>query len=575
MPRPASSEPTTPIASPSAAAPQRVDVVLQLVADDRELAERRVQHALLRAAGCLPARSRARSRTPAAAGTARRTRSTRSAPPAARRGRRRTSSTTAAEEAQPAVALLEAVDGAQALVEVHLLEEEGEGGVERALQPSAWTPPARGLTSEGKSGGGSVGGAVRHACVSTPYVHRALRVRSDPAEPRRWRSSRAPARGACCAPTAACCGARTSRTAYSQAVLELLARGARRAAVRQPRAPRQRARAALPLARARPPPRAARPQPAAGRAWRRAVVGGPGERELELADPRAEVHPLVAHRLELRQVARARAPADPRPAARARLPGRPRGWTAPSSASRYGWSHEKYRKVAQRARARLRRLAAAEPWGGVGQVERASTAWLDGRVAPARGSPTCLRATSRAPIRGSCPTFGAGSEQRDRDPPMNPPHYPHRRVPWDATGRSQARPRGDAHPRACGRGPGISPPWPSAARVAARQSRHAPALESRRRAHGEGIARDPPALRAAAGLPHLLRGGVPRRRGLARGRGRARVRPARGRRGARRGRGDGDVSRRSRRSPRSSRRSSAWLRCMRLDPVGERSRLRR
>ena len=49
---------------------------------------------------------------------------------------------------------------------------------------------------------------------------------------------------------------------------------------------------------------------------------------------------------------------------------------------------------------------------------------------------------------------------------MNIPHYPHRRVPWDAAGRSQARPRGDAHPRACGRGPGISPPWPSVARVA-------------------------------------------------------------------------------------------------------------
>jgi hypothetical protein len=52
---------------------------------------------------------------------------------------------------------------------------------------------------------------------------------------------------------------------------------------------------------------------------------------------------------------------------------------------------------------------------------------------------------------------------------MNIPHYPHRRVPWDATGRLQARPRGAAHPRARGRGPGISPPWPSAARVASRR----------------------------------------------------------------------------------------------------------
>jgi hypothetical protein len=82
----------------------------------------------------------------------------------------------------------------------------------------------------------------------------------------------------------------------------------------------------------------------------------------------------------------------------------------------------------------------------------------------------------RARGRSGCPTLAARSEQGDRDPPMTIPHYPHRRVPWDAEGRSQARPHGDAHPRARGRGPGISPPWPSAARVASRPRRGATLL---------------------------------------------------------------------------------------------------
>jgi hypothetical protein len=77
---------------------------------------------------------------------------------------------------------------------------------------------------------------------------------------------------------------------------------------------------------------------------------------------------------------------------------------------------------------------------------------------------------SREGVRGPLSHLVAGDGTGNRDPPMNIPHYPHRRVPWDATGRSQARPRGDAHPRACGRGPGISPPWPPVARVALRQN---------------------------------------------------------------------------------------------------------
>jgi DNA-directed RNA polymerase specialized sigma24 family protein len=90
---------------------------------------------------------------------------------------------------------------------------------------------------------------------------------------------------------------------------------------------------------------------------------GPGERELELADPRAEVHPLVAYRFQLRQVARLAPLLTPDQrlvlACQVAL-----GMDRAEFCRRFGWSFEKYRKVAQRARARLRRLAEAEPWGG-------------------------------------------------------------------------------------------------------------------------------------------------------------------------------------------------------------------
>ncbi len=90
---------------------------------------------------------------------------------------------------------------------------------------------------------------------------------------------------------------------------------------------------------------------------------GPGGRELELADPRAEVHPLVAHRHQLRQVARL-APlltSDQRLVLACQVT---LGMGRAEFCERFGWSHEKYRKVAQRARARLRRLVETEPWAG-------------------------------------------------------------------------------------------------------------------------------------------------------------------------------------------------------------------
>jgi DNA-directed RNA polymerase specialized sigma24 family protein len=91
-------------------------------------------------------------------------------------------------------------------------------------------------------------------------------------------------------------------------------------------------------------------------------LGGMGEREVELADPRAEIHPLVAHRLQLRSVARVgqRLTADQRLVLVCQIAGVDRGEVC----RRFGWSFEKYRKVAQRARARLRGLIDAEPWDG-------------------------------------------------------------------------------------------------------------------------------------------------------------------------------------------------------------------
>jgi len=76
--------------------------------------------------------------------------------------------------------------------------------------------------------------------------------------------------------------------------------------------------------------------------------------EEHVADPRAEVEPLVLRRLELsrlRELA-TQLTADQRLVLRSQLD----GIECAELCSRLGWSAEKYRKVAQRARARLRLL---------------------------------------------------------------------------------------------------------------------------------------------------------------------------------------------------------------------------
>jgi hypothetical protein len=87
-------------------------------------------------------------------------------------------------------------------------------------------------------------------------------------------------------------------------------------------------------------------------------LGGAGEEELAIVDRRAEVEQLAMLRHDLRrleQLAR-ELTADQRLVLAGQLSGVPRG----DFCRCFEWSAEKYRKVAQRARARLRQLMAAE-----------------------------------------------------------------------------------------------------------------------------------------------------------------------------------------------------------------------
>jgi DNA-directed RNA polymerase specialized sigma24 family protein len=84
-----------------------------------------------------------------------------------------------------------------------------------------------------------------------------------------------------------------------------------------------------------------------------------GEQEVDVADARAELETLVIMRLELRRVEslmRELTP-DQRLVLISQVA---LGMSREEFCRRYGWSTEKYRKVAQRARARLGRLMASD-----------------------------------------------------------------------------------------------------------------------------------------------------------------------------------------------------------------------
>jgi hypothetical protein len=96
--------------------------------------------------------------------------------------------------------------------------------------------------------------------------------------------------------------------------------------------------------------------------------------EIQIVDARATVEALVALRDELRQISHLarRLTSDQRLALGSQLSGESRSVFC----RRSGWSHEKYRKVGQRARARLQRLMSLEAVGcpgeqaGVGEEAR-------------------------------------------------------------------------------------------------------------------------------------------------------------------------------------------------------------
>jgi DNA-directed RNA polymerase specialized sigma24 family protein len=86
-----------------------------------------------------------------------------------------------------------------------------------------------------------------------------------------------------------------------------------------------------------------------------------GDQGVEIADVRADLEKLVMLRQELRRIGRhvQELTADQRLVLACQLESMPRS----EFCGLYGWSSEKYRKVAQRARARLRALMAAAETG--------------------------------------------------------------------------------------------------------------------------------------------------------------------------------------------------------------------
>jgi hypothetical protein len=90
-------------------------------------------------------------------------------------------------------------------------------------------------------------------------------------------------------------------------------------------------------------------------------LGAAGDRGVEIADLRADLEKLVMLRHELRRIGRhvRMLTPDQRLVLACQLESMTRG----EFCSHYGWSSEKYRKVAQRGRARMRALMAAAETG--------------------------------------------------------------------------------------------------------------------------------------------------------------------------------------------------------------------
>lgn len=131
-------------------------------------------------------------------------------------------------------------------------------------------------------------------------------------------------------------------------------------------------------------------------------LGGPGRREIEIADPRADIERRMLLRHELRTLERAAHALSPDQrlvlACQIGLQ-----MSAGEFCATFGWSHEKHRKVAQRARARLRRLM-GEPITGASAEE------MPDGVQPAGGKTG--RTGDRRIFEDECPVSGGESGER-------------------------------------------------------------------------------------------------------------------------------------------------------------------
>ncbi|HYM44570.1 MAG TPA: hypothetical protein VES65_00195 [Solirubrobacteraceae bacterium] len=133
-------------------------------------------------------------------------------------------------------------------------------------------------------------------------------------------------------------------------------------------------------------------------------LGAAGEREVEIADTRADVERRTMLRFELRSIERAAhaLSADQRLVLASQV-GLQMGRSEFCRA--FGWSHEKYRKVAQRGRARLRRALAETVTDGA----RPDDAGPDG------AGPDSARPDMAKDLPRECPAPAVASEQVDRD----------------------------------------------------------------------------------------------------------------------------------------------------------------
>ena len=301
------------------------------------------------------------------------------------------------------------------------------------------------------------------------------------------------------------CAGRTSRTASVRRRSSWWRARARGRASSRDTSPG--ARAALHLAHPGPAAGAGGAQPGPGRASRTRLGRGSRRAREELADRRVGVQELVELRLDLASMHALL----PQLTDDQRLVCAVRRMGCAEFCERHGWSQEKYRKVAQRARARLRALLTARP-----------------------------ESDDRRSRREHVPVRGSASDLRG-DPPMNIAPHTHRRVPGTpAVGRGDLR---RSHPRTGGRGQGSTPPcsrpprsaWALPGRPAVRMPRRHPravrasttaaamlrnASLPRRTASGGGRAGRPAARAAARAWPGVADCGAgtsSRRSGLSAG----------------------------------------------------------